>query len=85
VFNDLRVVGIGARSSLQPTMGSLFSPSSILRKISEARHPPVRDILSGFEGVVAPGEMLREHFRISQHVHYETFSSSRSRQAWVGM
>lgn len=58
VFNDLRVVGIGARSSLQPTMGSLFSPTSILRKISEARHPPVRDILSGFEGVVAPGEML---------------------------
>jgi ATP-binding cassette subfamily G (WHITE) protein 2 (SNQ2) len=53
-------------------MGSLFSPTSILRKISEARHPPVRDILSGFEGVVAPGEMLREHFRISQHVLYET-------------
>jgi ATP-binding cassette subfamily G (WHITE) protein 2 (SNQ2) len=58
VFNDLRVVGIGARSSLQPTMGSLFSPSSLLRAISEARHPHVRDILSGFEGVVAPGEML---------------------------
>ncbi|KAG1807446.1 ABC-2 type transporter-domain-containing protein [Suillus subaureus] len=58
VFNDLRVVGIGARSSLQPTMGSLFSPASLLRTISEARHPPVRDILSGFEGVIAPGEML---------------------------
>ncbi|KAG1855629.1 ABC-2 type transporter-domain-containing protein [Suillus subalutaceus] len=58
VFNDLRVVGIGARTSLQPTMGSLFSPTSLLRTISEARHPPVRDILSGFEGVVAPGEML---------------------------
>ncbi|KAG1859895.1 ABC-2 type transporter-domain-containing protein [Suillus tomentosus] len=58
VFNDLRVVGIGARASLQPTIGSLFSPTSILRTISEARHPPVRDILSDFEGVVAPGEML---------------------------
>lgn len=57
-FNDLRVVGIGARTSLQQTMGSLFSPTSLLRTISEARHPPVRDILSGFEGVVAPGEML---------------------------
>ncbi|KAG2357235.1 ABC-2 type transporter-domain-containing protein [Suillus spraguei] len=58
VFNDLRVVGMGARTSLQPTMGSLFSPTSLLRTISEVRHPPVRDILSGFEGVVAPGEML---------------------------
>jgi hypothetical protein len=25
-------------------------------------HPPVRDILSGFEGVVNPGEMLRMRF-----------------------
>ncbi|KAG2033358.1 pleiotropic drug resistance ABC transporter [Suillus americanus] len=58
VFNDLRVVGIGARTSLQPTIGSLFSPTSLLRTISEARHPHLRDILSGFEGVVAPGEML---------------------------
>ncbi|KAG1888173.1 ABC-2 type transporter-domain-containing protein [Suillus subluteus] len=49
VFNDLRVVGIGARASLQPTMGSLFSPTSLLRTISEARHP---------HAVVAPGEML---------------------------
>jgi hypothetical protein len=53
-------------------MGSLFSPTSILRKISEIRHPHVRDILSGFEGVVAPGEMLREYFRLSPHVLYKT-------------
>ncbi|KAG0700795.1 ABC-2 type transporter-domain-containing protein [Suillus ampliporus] len=39
-------------------MGSLFSPTSLLHTISAIRHPPVRDILSGFEGVVAPGEML---------------------------
>lgn len=72
MFNDLRVVGIGARASLQPTIGSLFSPTSLLRTINEARHPPVRDILSGFEGVVAPGEMLREHLRlISSHVPHE--------------
>ncbi|OJA08202.1 hypothetical protein AZE42_13380, partial [Rhizopogon vesiculosus] len=58
VFNDLRVVGISARSSLQSTMGSLFSPSSLLRTISAMRNPSVRDILSGFEGVVAPSEML---------------------------
>ncbi|KAG2159222.1 ABC-2 type transporter-domain-containing protein [Suillus bovinus] len=58
VFDDLRVVGTGARASLQQTIGSLFSPTSLLHTISEARHPPLRDILSGFEGVVAPGEML---------------------------
>jgi len=60
VFNDLRVVGTGAGASLQSTMGSLFSPSSLLRKINAIRNPPLRDILSGFEGVIAPGEMLRE-------------------------
>ncbi|KAG2073832.1 hypothetical protein BDR04DRAFT_1178890 [Suillus decipiens] len=58
VFSNLRVVGLGAGASLQPTMGSLFSPTSILRTINEFRHPHLRDILSGFEGVVAPGEML---------------------------
>jgi ATP-binding cassette subfamily G (WHITE) protein 2 (SNQ2) len=59
VFKDLRVIGVGARASLQPTIGSMFNPAAILRSISAMRNPPVRDILSGFEGVVAPGEMLR--------------------------
>ncbi|OAX36457.1 pleiotropic drug resistance ABC transporter [Rhizopogon vinicolor AM-OR11-026] len=58
MFKDLRVVGVGARASLQPTIGSLFNPAAILRNISKVRNPPTRDILSGFEGVVAPGEML---------------------------
>ncbi|KAG2073835.1 hypothetical protein BDR04DRAFT_1093970 [Suillus decipiens] len=58
MFKDLRVVGIGARASLQPTIGSMFNPAAILRNISAARNPPLRDILSGFEGVVSPGEML---------------------------
>ncbi|KAG2131009.1 ABC-2 type transporter-domain-containing protein [Suillus clintonianus] len=58
MFKDLRVIGVGARSSLQPTIGSMFNPAAILRNISAMRNPPVRDILSGFEGVVAPGEML---------------------------
>jgi ATP-binding cassette subfamily G (WHITE) protein 2 (SNQ2) len=59
MFKDLRVVGVGARASLQPTIGSMFNPTAILRNISAMRNPPVRDILSGFEGVVEPGEMLR--------------------------
>jgi ATP-binding cassette subfamily G (WHITE) protein 2 (SNQ2) len=59
MFKDLRVIGVGARASLQPTIGSTFNPAAILRNISAMRNPPVRDILSGFEGVVAPGEMLR--------------------------
>jgi ATP-binding cassette subfamily G (WHITE) protein 2 (SNQ2) len=60
MFNDLRVVGLGARASLQPTMGSILNPSVALKNITAMRNPPIRDILSGFEGVVMPGEMLRE-------------------------
>ncbi|KIK80835.1 hypothetical protein PAXRUDRAFT_157584 [Paxillus rubicundulus Ve08.2h10] len=58
MFKDLRVVGIGARALFQPTVGSIFSPNAIMRSINAMRRPPVRDILSGFEGAVAPGEML---------------------------
>ncbi|KAG0700792.1 ABC-2 type transporter-domain-containing protein [Suillus ampliporus] len=58
MFKDLRVIGVGARASLQPTIGSLLNPATILRNISAMRNPPMRDILSGFEGVVMPGEMM---------------------------
>ncbi|KAN0136953.1 ABC-2 type transporter domain containing protein [Lactarius tabidus] len=58
MFKDLRVVGLGAAASYQPTFGSFFNPKVILEKIRTLRHPPLRDILSGFEGVVRPGEML---------------------------
>ncbi|EMD36973.1 hypothetical protein CERSUDRAFT_114880 [Gelatoporia subvermispora B] len=58
VFNDLRVVGLGAGATYQPTLASETNPLGILDKIQAARHPPTRDILSGFEGVVKPGEML---------------------------
>lgn len=58
MFKDLRVVGAGSRTSHQPTVGSLFHPSTFLAKIREIRHPSIRDILSGFEGVITPGEML---------------------------
>ncbi|KAH9171890.1 ABC-2 type transporter-domain-containing protein [Lactarius sanguifluus] len=58
MFRDLRVVGLGAAASYQPTFGSFFNPKVILEKIRALRHPPLRDILSGFEGVIRPGEML---------------------------
>ncbi|KAG1859914.1 ABC-2 type transporter-domain-containing protein [Suillus tomentosus] len=58
LFNDLRVVGLGARASLQPTMGTMLNPFIALQNIATMHKPPIRDILSGFEGVVMPGEML---------------------------
>lgn len=58
MFRDLRVKGLGASASYIPTLGSMFNPSSILEAIQNARHPSVRDLLSGFEGAVRPGEMV---------------------------
>ena len=59
MFKDLRVVGLGSTASYQDTLGPLFNPKNILNNIRNIRNPPLRDILSGFEGVVRPGEMLR--------------------------
>ena len=61
MFENLRVVGAGASISYQPTVASIFNPRTILEGFKEMRHPATRDILSGFEGVVRPGEMLREY------------------------
>ncbi|EJD01720.1 uncharacterized protein FOMMEDRAFT_111764 [Fomitiporia mediterranea MF3/22] len=58
VFQNLRVQGLGSTASYQPTVGSQLNPFLALEKIRNAIHPPVRDIISGFEGVVNPGEML---------------------------
>ncbi|KAJ7067216.1 pleiotropic drug resistance ABC transporter [Mycena amicta] len=58
VFQDLRVVGLGATASYQPTLGSTLNPFSIIEKIAALRHPPLRNILDGFTGLVRPGEML---------------------------
>ena len=60
MFQNLRVVGLGASSSHFSTLGSVLNPMVAIEKIQTLRHPPLRDILSGFEGVVRPGEMLRE-------------------------
>ncbi|KAI0265441.1 ABC-2 type transporter-domain-containing protein [Gloeopeniophorella convolvens] len=58
MFKDLHVVGLGASASYQTTFGDLLNPKVILENIRTSRNPPLRDILSGFEGVVRPGEML---------------------------
>jgi ATP-binding cassette, subfamily G (WHITE), member 2, SNQ2 len=59
LFQDLHVVGLGAAASYQKTFDSFFNPKIILENFRTARNPPLRDILTGFEGVVRPGEMLR--------------------------
>ncbi|KAF9076400.1 ABC transporter [Rhodocollybia butyracea] len=58
VFEDLHVVGLGSGASYQETIGSTLNPLNIFKQIQSARHPHTRSILSGFEGVVKPGEML---------------------------
>ncbi|KDQ56593.1 hypothetical protein JAAARDRAFT_58879 [Jaapia argillacea MUCL 33604] len=58
LFENLRVTGLGAQASYQPTFGSTLNPIRFFEAIQGIRHPAVRDILSGFEGVVRPGEML---------------------------
>jgi len=59
MFRDFRVVGLGATVSYQPTFGSVLNPSNTLEAIQKVRPTPVRDLISGFEGVVRRGEMLR--------------------------
>lgn len=61
MFKNLRVVGLGASARHQSTLGSVLNPLNILKNINASRHPALRDIISGFEGCVRPGEMLREY------------------------
>ncbi|KAF8329222.1 pleiotropic drug resistance ABC transporter [Amanita rubescens] len=58
MFRDLRVVGVAPAASHIPTVGGVFNPLAILENIQNLRHPRLKTILSGFEGVVRPGEML---------------------------
>ena len=62
VFQDLRVQGLGTAASHQPTVGSVLNPMTVVDTIRALIHPPVRDIISGFEGVVNPGEMLCKYY-----------------------
>lgn len=65
IFRNLTVRGVGLGSSLQPTVGDFFlglprklgklftqGPKAALAK------PPVRDLISNFDGCVRPGELL---------------------------
>ncbi|KAF8623914.1 hypothetical protein AX15_006135 [Amanita polypyramis BW_CC] len=58
MFRDLRVLGLGSSASYMPTLGSALNPFVMLENIQNIRHPPLQTILSEFEGVVRPGEML---------------------------
>lgn len=65
VFRDLTVKGVGLGASLQPTVGDLFVgfPRFLGNFVSKGPkaafgRPPVRELLSNFNGCVRPGEML---------------------------
>lgn len=65
IFRGLTVRGVGLGSSLQPTVGDFFM--SLPRKLGKLftqgpkaalAKPPVRDLISNFDGCVRPGELL---------------------------
>ncbi|TDL19014.1 hypothetical protein BD410DRAFT_752633 [Rickenella mellea] len=59
LFKDLRVtVRSSEDSSYQSTMGSVLNPLVWIKNIRASRTTRTRDILTGFSGVVKPGEML---------------------------
>lgn len=65
IFRDLTVKGVGLGARLQPTVGDIFLglPRTIRnlirggRKAAQAK-PPVRELISHFDGCVRPGELL---------------------------
>ena len=59
-FKDLTVIGTGASSSFQNTVGSGLNPKTAYDDIRRGLRPETRNILSGFNGVIRPGEMLRK-------------------------
>ncbi|KAI0884704.1 ABC-2 type transporter [Annulohypoxylon maeteangense] len=65
IFRNLTVKGVGLGASLQPTIGDLFLGlprfmKNLLTKGPKAAFakPPVRELLSDFNGCVRPGEIL---------------------------
>ena len=54
------MIGTGASSFFQNTVGSGLNPKVAYNNIRRALRPETHDILSGFNGVVRPGEMLRK-------------------------
>ncbi|KAL0957046.1 hypothetical protein HGRIS_003145 [Hohenbuehelia grisea] len=58
LFTDLSITGIGAAATKQKTVGSVLNPAQWNAAVQNLRHPAVRHIISGFNGLVKPGEML---------------------------
>ena len=65
IFRNLTVKGVGLGASLQPTVGDLFLGlprllNNLFTKGAKAAlaKPPVRELLSDFDGCVRPGEIL---------------------------
>ncbi|KAI9167899.1 ABC multidrug transporter atrF [Paramyrothecium foliicola] len=65
VFRNLTVKGVGLGASLQPTVGDIFmnplrNVKNLLTKGPKAAagKPPVRELISNFDGCVRPGELL---------------------------
>lgn len=65
VFRNLTVKGVGLGATLQPTVGDIFLglPRTIKTFFTRGAKaasgkPPVRELLSNFDGCVRPGEML---------------------------
>lgn len=65
IFRNLTVRGVGLGSSLQPTVGDFFLglPRKLGKLFTQGpkaamAKPPVRDLISNFDGCVRPGELL---------------------------
>jgi ABC-type multidrug transport system ATPase subunit/ABC-type multidrug transport system permease subunit len=65
IFRNLTVKGVGLGASLQPTVGDIFLglPRMLFNLLSKGpkaafAKPPVRDLISNFDGCVRPGELL---------------------------
>ncbi|KAJ4253389.1 ATP-binding cassette transporter snq2 [Fusarium torreyae] len=65
IFRGLTVRGVGLGSSLQPTVGDFFMglPRKVAKLFTQGpkaalAKPPVRDLISNFDGCVRPGELL---------------------------
>ncbi|KIX03509.1 uncharacterized protein Z518_07062 [Rhinocladiella mackenziei CBS 650.93] len=65
IFRNLTVKGVGLGARLQPTVGDIFLglPRKVKMLFTKGARaavgtPPVRELLSNFDGCVRPGEML---------------------------
>jgi len=61
-FQDLEVIGMGTSTLYQPTIGTILNPVCAVENARAGRQAPLKTILTGFEGVVKPGEMLCQCF-----------------------